>query len=65
MRGQPKAQYYFHRPLSEILDLCFQNGFYMNGMREPSLEKGESEGLFDKVFSNNPAAVICSFILKK
>ncbi len=65
MRGQPKLQYYFHRPLSEILNLCFNNGFYMNGLREPSFGSGASDSIYGNVFKNNPAAIICSFVLKK
>lgn len=65
LRGQPKTQYYFHRPLSEILNLCFENGFYMNGMIEPSFGNRASESIYGNVFKNIPAAIICSFVLKK
>lgn len=61
MRGQPKIQYYFHRPLSEILNLCFESGFYMDGMREPSFKDSASQSTWGNVFKNNPPAIICSF----
>jgi 2-polyprenyl-3-methyl-5-hydroxy-6-metoxy-1,4-benzoquinol methylase len=61
--GQPKPQYYFHRPLSEILNLCFKNGFYMDGMREPSFKGIEKTSTWGKVFQNNPPAIICGFKL--
>jgi SAM-dependent methyltransferase len=64
MSGQPKPQYYFHRPLSELLNACFKNGFYMNGLREPSFKYIEPKSIYDNVFKNIPPAIICSFILK-
>lgn len=65
MRGQPKIQYYFHRPLSEILNLCFENGFYMKEMREPSFKDIESRSTWGNVFKNNPPAIICGFKLMR
>lgn len=40
--GQPKAQYYFHRPLHQLFGLCFQRGFVMNGIEEPTFEPDAS-----------------------
>ncbi len=34
IRGQPVLQYYFHRPLQEILRLAFVNGFVVDGFFE-------------------------------
>ncbi len=65
IRGQPKSQYYFHRPLSEILNLCFEHGFYMDAMREPSFKEGEKTSTWGKVFTNNPPAIVCGFKLIK
>jgi len=65
MVGQPKPQYYFHRPLSEILNLCFKNNFYMDGLREPSFKDIESKSIFNNVFKNVPPAIICSLKLIK
>lgn len=65
IRGQPKSQYYFHRPLSEILNLCFRHGFYMDGMREPSFKDVEKTSTWGIVFKNNPPAIVCGFKLIK
>jgi 2-polyprenyl-3-methyl-5-hydroxy-6-metoxy-1,4-benzoquinol methylase len=35
IRGQPRPQHYFHRPLSVLLNLCFGNGFVLDGLEEP------------------------------
>ncbi|MDQ4045485.1 MAG: class I SAM-dependent methyltransferase [Chloroflexota bacterium] len=34
--GQPELHYYFHRPLSEILNLAFDHGMVMDGIMEPA-----------------------------
>ena len=34
--GQPSAHYYFHRPLSELLGICFRAGLVMDGVDEPA-----------------------------
>ncbi|KAG0634785.1 S-adenosyl-L-methionine-dependent methyltransferase, partial [Tuber brumale] len=34
--GQPKTQYYFHRPLHEILGVFYRNGLVMDGLLEPA-----------------------------
>jgi len=65
MVGQPKPQYYFHRPLSEILNLCFKNNFYMDGIREPSFSGIVSDKIYDNVYKNIPPAIIFSFKLIK
>lgn len=35
MIGQPAAQYYFHRPLSQIYNTAFRAGFVLDGVEEP------------------------------
>jgi 2-polyprenyl-3-methyl-5-hydroxy-6-metoxy-1,4-benzoquinol methylase len=35
IRGQPHPQHYFHRPLSVLLNVCFGNGFVLDGLEEP------------------------------
>ena len=65
MLGQPEPQYYFHRPLSEILEICFANRFCLNGIREPSFKDTVSDKLYDKVFKNIPPAIIFRFKLMK
>ena len=34
--GQPVPHYYFHRPLNELLNTCFQAGFVIDGLEEPT-----------------------------
>ena len=36
VEGQPEMHYYFHRPLSEILNLAFDHGMMMDGIMEPT-----------------------------
>jgi hypothetical protein len=63
MRGQPKAQYYFHRPISEILNLCFKNGFVLNAIKEPSFAREETDSIWENVYRNIPAALVCGLVL--
>lgn len=39
IRSQPTASIYFHRPLSELLNLFFDNGFVLDGMVEPTFKE--------------------------
>jgi len=41
--GQPALQYYFHRPLSKLLGVCFEAGFVVDGMEEPAFKEGPGE----------------------
>ena len=59
MAGQPKSQYYFHRPVSTILRHFFEAGFVLDAFEEPSFRDRESTGIFDNVFKNIPAAMVC------
>jgi 2-polyprenyl-3-methyl-5-hydroxy-6-metoxy-1,4-benzoquinol methylase len=43
IRGQPHPQYYFHRPLSLLLNGCFGAGFVLDGIEEPGFGP-EDEG---------------------
>lgn len=65
MRGQPKAQYYFHRPISELLNLCFRNGFVLYAMREPSFTREKTDSIWENVYRNVPAALVCGLMLKE
>jgi len=40
--GNQKQIIQFHRPLSMILNMCFQYGFVLDGMEEPVFEKPET-----------------------
>jgi 2-polyprenyl-3-methyl-5-hydroxy-6-metoxy-1,4-benzoquinol methylase len=41
--GQPKPQLYFHRPLHVLLQSCFDAGFVVDGLEEPSLPQPERQ----------------------
>jgi ubiquinone/menaquinone biosynthesis C-methylase UbiE len=41
--GQPHAQWYFNRTLSDLLNTCFKAGFVLDGIAEPSFPAGKSE----------------------
>lgn len=60
MAGQPRPQYYFHRPVSSILQCLFDRGFVLDAFLEPSFADSEStEGLFANVYRNIPPALVC------
>ncbi len=44
IQGQPQPQVYFHRPLQTVFGICFDAGFLMDGLVEPSFEPGHSSG---------------------
>jgi 2-polyprenyl-3-methyl-5-hydroxy-6-metoxy-1,4-benzoquinol methylase len=60
MIGQPVPQYYFHRPLSLLLNPAFAAGFVLDGLAEPVYPPpSEGEGsLFEHVYSDMPAAFV-------
>jgi ubiquinone/menaquinone biosynthesis C-methylase UbiE len=60
MLGQPKPQYYFHRPISTILRHLFENGFVLDAFEEPSFTSIEnSNSIFDNIFKHTPPVLIC------
>ena len=60
MIGQPESQYYFHRPVSTLLQVFFNNGFVLDAFEEPSFKDiGDSERIFDNVYKNIPPALVC------
>jgi hypothetical protein len=44
--GQPEPQYYFHRPLHQLLGIAFRNGFVLDGLEEPALPRGTDDGRY-------------------
>jgi 2-polyprenyl-3-methyl-5-hydroxy-6-metoxy-1,4-benzoquinol methylase len=46
IRGQPHPQHYFHRPLSVLFNVCFMNGFVLDGLEEPGFGPAD-EGTCD------------------
>ena len=63
MADQPRAQYYFHRPLSSVFAHFFKAGFVLDGLEEPSFKDLESARMFDNVFRNIPPALVCRMLL--
>jgi 2-polyprenyl-3-methyl-5-hydroxy-6-metoxy-1,4-benzoquinol methylase len=37
--GQPTPQYYFHRPITVLLNACFGAGFVLDGLEEPVFDQ--------------------------
>jgi len=64
LRGQPKPQMYFERPLQYYLNLGFQNGFVLDGFEErafpPDSPQTSLLGWRGK-FNEIPAALIARF----
>lgn len=44
MRGQPRAQWYFDRPLQAYLHLGFENGFILDGFEEQAFPMDHPQG---------------------
>src|SRR5262249_49068022 len=44
MRGQPAAHYYFDRPLSTLFGACFNAGFALDGIEEPTFAASADDG---------------------
>ncbi len=60
MIGQPRPQYYFHRPVSTILKHFFKNGFVLDAYEEPSFANIENpSSIYDNVYKHIPPALIC------
>ncbi len=60
MVGQPKPQYYFHRPVSTILRHFFGAGFVLDAYEEPSFANLEnSNTIYENVFKHMPPALVC------
>ena len=67
LRGQPKPQMYFERPLQYYLNLGFQNGFVLDGFEErafpPDHPQTSPLGWGGK-FSEIPPALVARLRLK-
>jgi len=44
IRGQPKAQVYFHRPLQTLFGQCFEAGFVLDALEEPAFSPDHPSG---------------------
>jgi 2-polyprenyl-3-methyl-5-hydroxy-6-metoxy-1,4-benzoquinol methylase len=59
LEGQPVRQWYFHRPLSAILDVCFRHGFVLDGMEEPVLDRtGIERRSTSMIFTEIPGVLV-------
>jgi ubiquinone/menaquinone biosynthesis C-methylase UbiE len=57
--GQPIEQWYFHRPLAEILHPFFEHGFALDGFEEPLLDPARSiRGSPSHVFTEIPGVLV-------
>lgn len=45
--NQPVPQFYYHRPLSVLFNMCFQAGFALDGFAEPVFSRPDNAGKFD------------------
>ena len=43
MAGQPEPHYYFHRPISALFGACFDAGFVLDGIAEPTFQLPETD----------------------
>ena len=41
--GQPEPHYYFHRPISALFGACFNAGFMLDGIAEPTFPSPDSD----------------------
>ena len=41
--GQPEPHYYFHRPISALFGACFDAGFMLDGIAEPTFPSPDSD----------------------
>jgi 2-polyprenyl-3-methyl-5-hydroxy-6-metoxy-1,4-benzoquinol methylase len=60
MIGQPVPQYYFHRPLTLLLQPAFEAGFVLDGLAEPVFARPSAgqASLFEHVYCDMPAALV-------
>jgi 2-polyprenyl-3-methyl-5-hydroxy-6-metoxy-1,4-benzoquinol methylase len=67
MIGQPDAQYYFHRPLSQLLNPAFAAGFVLDGIEEPVFPPpAQGQGShFENVYCDMPAALVARLRLRQ
>jgi len=59
LEGQPVRQWYFHRPLRAIFDVCFRHGFVLDGIDEPVLDRARVEpGSTEMIFMEIPGVLV-------
>ena len=59
MVGQPEPHHYFHRPISALFGACFDAGFVLDGIAEPTFQSPETdhEGRANPMWWANHAAI--------
>ena len=57
--GQPEPHYYFHRPISALFGACFDAGFTLDGIAEPTFRSPETadEGRANPMWWANHTAI--------
>ncbi len=65
--GQPVPQYYFHRPLSVLFGACFEAGFLLDGLEEPTFgEEGDPQRPFSWAhYREIPPVLVARMRLRK
>lgn len=53
IRGQPELQYYFHRPLQDLLGAAFQAGLVLDGLEERAFPPGHPGGAHPLTWSGH------------
>ena len=53
MRGQPKPQLIFHRPLGVLLGRCFEAGFVLDGLEEKAFPPDHPSGKYPLTWGAN------------
>jgi SAM-dependent methyltransferase len=66
IQGQPVEQWYFHRPLAEILRPFFDHGFVLDGLEEPLLDPSDhTPGSPSHVFTEIPGVLVARLRLAR
>jgi SAM-dependent methyltransferase len=62
VRGEPEPHFYFHRPIGALLTTCFEAGFVLDGIEEPTFEGAPEQGkAFDWAtgYTQFPPLLVC------
>jgi 2-polyprenyl-3-methyl-5-hydroxy-6-metoxy-1,4-benzoquinol methylase len=65
MKQQPAPQYYFDRPISSLLKVCFDAGFVLDGFEEPTFPTAADDGRANwKNITEIPPALVARMRLR-
>lgn len=62
VQGEPEPHFYFHRPIGALLTTCFEAGFLLDALEEPTFEGGgEAVKAFDWAagYTQFPPLLVC------